>query len=345
MAWLDRHTVDDEGNSPTIVTQPTPIEPIVESSGLADGRLPAWQRERSASAPVQNTFPQSASHQTKQLRPSGRDALQALLAFSALHQQVRQRRALAATFHGFDTINGASEFEAAEQFVLDEVLQLVAERAIAITGADGLGIALAENSEIVLRASAGAIKPDVGQRIQRDSAFSGACFRTAQIIRCDDTETDDRVNVYACRQLGARSVVAVPLCGRRRVIGLLEVFSVEPFGFNDSDVSSLGLLAELIVGALKPEDEESFAESARVAEAELAPPPTTPQAPPPVKPSSLRVGAVVVVPALPVEDAVEAAPAEDEAAVVAPAVVAAVVVAPVVVASVVVASVVVEPAL
>jgi N-acetylmuramoyl-L-alanine amidase/putative methionine-R-sulfoxide reductase with GAF domain len=322
MAWLDRHTLDDEGNSPTTVTHPTPPEPTVESSGLADGRLPAWQRERSASAPVQNTFPKSASHQTRQLRPSGRDALQALLAFSALHQQVRQRRALSATFHGFETIHGATEFDAGEQFVLDEVLQLVAERAIAITGADGLGIALAENNEIVLRASAGVIKPDVGQRIQRDSAFSGACFRTAQIIRCDDTETDDRVNVYACRQLGARSVVAVPLCGRRRVIGLLEVFAVEPFGFNDSDLSSLGLLAELIVGALKPEDEERFAESARVAEAELAPPPTMPQAPPPVKPSSLRVGAVVVVPAPPVEDAVERALAEDEAAVVAPAVVA-----------------------
>ena len=317
MAWLDRHT-HDEGNSPTIVTQPTPTEPTVEVSGLADGRLPAWQRERNASAPVQNTFPKSPSHPTRQLRPSGRDALQALLAFSALHQQVRQRRALAATFHGFETIHGASEFDPGEQFVLDEVLQLVAERAIAITGADGLGIALAENNEIVLRASAGAVKPDVGQRIQRDSAFSGACFRTAQIIRCDDTETDDRVNVYACRQLGARSVVAVPLCGRRRVIGLLEVFSVEPFGFNDSDVSSLGLLAELIVSALKPEDEERFAESARVAEAELAPPPTTPQAPLPVKPSSLRVGAVVVVPAPPAEDAVEALSAEDEAAVVAP---------------------------
>jgi N-acetylmuramoyl-L-alanine amidase/putative methionine-R-sulfoxide reductase with GAF domain len=321
MAWLDRHTRDDEGNPPTIVTQPTPTEPTAEVGGLAEARLPVWQRKRSASAPVQNTFPKSASHQRRKLQPSGRDALQALLAFSALHQQVRQRRALAATIHGFETIHCASEFEAGEQFVLDEVLQLVAERAIAITGADGLGIALAENNEIVLRASAGAIKPDVGQCIQRDSAFSGACFRTAQVIRCDDTETDDRVNRYACRQLGARSVVAVPLCGRRRVIGLLEVFSVEPFGFNDSDVSSLGLLAELIVGALKPEDEERFAESARVAEAELAPPPITTQAPPPVRePSSLRVAAVVVVPT-PVENAAEAASAEDRAALVAPVVV------------------------
>jgi N-acetylmuramoyl-L-alanine amidase/putative methionine-R-sulfoxide reductase with GAF domain len=303
MAWLDCHTRDEEGDRPTIVMAPTPTKPTDEVGGLADAPLPVWQRERSASAPVQNT-------------PSGRDALQALLAFSALHQQVRRRRALAATFHGFETINYATEFEAGEQFVLDEVLQLVAERAIAITGADGLGIALAENNEIVLRASAGAIKPDVGQRIRRDSAFSGACFRTAQIIRCDDTETDDRVNLYACRQLGARSMVAVPLCGRWRVIGLLEVFSAEPFGFNDRDVSSLGLLAELIVGALKPEDEERFAESARVAQAELAAPPITTPAPPPVKePSSQRVAAVVT-PAPQVEDA-----AKDAAAIVAPVVV------------------------
>jgi N-acetylmuramoyl-L-alanine amidase len=208
-------------------------------------------------------------------RPSGRDALQALLAFSALHEQVRRRRALARRQAGFDTISTTAEFETGEQFVLDEVLQLVAERAVAITGADGLAIALAENDEIVLRASAGVIKPDVGARLDRDSAFSGACFRTAEIVRCDDTEIDPRVNLHACRHLGARSMVAVPLCGRRRVIGLLEAFSAQVFGFNDSDVRGLELLAELILGALKPEDEDRFAESAKVAATRLETPAQT----------------------------------------------------------------------
>ena len=229
---------------------------------------PAWRQPHEMpglSSRDERTF------QKNELRPSGSDALQALLAFSAMHQQVRQRRALAARHSGFESLPPKSEFAAEEQFVLDEVLQLVAERAIAITGADGLGIALAENGEIVLRASAGTVKPDVGARIQRDSAFSGACFRSAQIIRCDDSETDDRVNLMACRRLGARSMVAVPLCGRRRVIGLLEAFSAEPFGFNDSDTGSLELLAELIVAALKPEDEDRFAQAAQVAEEKLVP--------------------------------------------------------------------------
>jgi N-acetylmuramoyl-L-alanine amidase/putative methionine-R-sulfoxide reductase with GAF domain len=290
----------------------TPTKPISEvAAGLPESRVPSWPR--STASPVQgggypNDFQPSNLSEEPTSRPSGRDALQALLAFSALHQQVRYRRALAARYQGFETIARPTEFEQGEQFVLDEVLQLVAERAIAITGADGLGIALAENNEIVLRASAGAIKPDVGARIQRDSAFSGACFRTAQIIRCDDTETDDRVNLNACRKLGARSMVAVPLCGRKRVIGLLEAFSAEPFGFNDSDVDSLELLAELILGALKPEDEERFAESAQAAVAELVGPPIPPATAPTTAAPAPEVLATEKHPPEPVFAAVEVEP-------------------------------------
>jgi N-acetylmuramoyl-L-alanine amidase/putative methionine-R-sulfoxide reductase with GAF domain len=234
---------------------------IETASPLNAGGVPAW--------PVGDQVPPSAEVPFDSRSPSHLDALQALIAFSALHEQVRRRKMLAVQRVGFDQIIPAAEFEPGELFVLDEVLQLVAERAVAITGADGLAIALAENNEIVLRAAAGVVRPDVGARIDRDSAFSGACFRTAQVVSCHDTETDARVNLAACRRLGARSMVAVPLCGRRRVIGLLEAFSAEPYGFNDSDVRNLTLLAELVLGALRPEDEDRFAESAQIAETKL----------------------------------------------------------------------------
>ncbi|HLZ42227.1 MAG TPA: N-acetylmuramoyl-L-alanine amidase [Candidatus Sulfotelmatobacter sp.] len=232
-------------------------------------------------------------------KPSQHDALQALLAFSALHEQVRRRKALAASQATFDSKAPAPEFEPSEQFVLDEVLQLVAERAVAITGADGLAIALAEHNEIVLRAAAGSIRPDLGARIDRDSAFSGACFRTAQIVNCDDTELDSRVNLEACRKLGARSMVAVPLCGKRRVIGVLEAFSSWPFGFNDSDVRNLSLLAELVLAALKPEDEDRFAQSAQVAATKLEPAKVPSAAPAPVAPlpTAMATPAPAVAPA------------------------------------------------
>src|SRR5215831_15293969 len=230
--------------------------------------LSAWPKDASGSLVIGQSSVQ---------RPSQRDALQALLAFSALHDQIRRRRALASRHGVFDSTGPVSEFEPAELFVLDEVLQLVAERAVAITGADGLAIALAESNEIVLRAAAGTVRPDPGTRIDRDSAFSGACFRTAQVINCDDTETDSRVNLEACRKMGTRSMVAVPLCGRRRVIGVLEAFSSWPFAFNEIDVRNLTLLAELVLGALKPEDEDRFTQSAEAAARKLE----TPKAEPP----------------------------------------------------------------
>jgi len=278
----------------------TPTKPeVAATTPFAAASMPSWPRGQSAASnfAADHAQPDRSGHDDSSRggpaeKPTQRDALQALLAFSALHEQVRRRKALASRLNGFDLATPIAEFDQGELFVLDEVLQLVAERAVAITGADGLAIALAENNEIVLRASAGTVRPDVGARIDRDSAFSGACFRTAQVVNCDDTETDTRVNLQACRRMGARSMIAVPLCGRRRVIGVLEAFFAWPFGFNDSDIRSLSLLAELVVGALKPEDEDRFAESAQVAATRLevaslpAATPTTviPPKPVPVEP-------------------------------------------------------------
>jgi len=200
---------------------------------------------------------------------SSGEALQALLAFSALHQQIRQRRAHA---EHDPAASSAADAWQLEHFVLDEVLQLVAERALAITGADGVAIALAEGDAIVCRAVAGKATPDAGARLDPNLGFSGACLRSGQVVRCDDSETDSRVHAETCRTLGTRSMVAVPLSAKQTIIGLVEAFSSEPYGFNDCDVRSLSLLAELILAALRPEEEDRLAEISQrvVAQAAVA---------------------------------------------------------------------------
>jgi N-acetylmuramoyl-L-alanine amidase len=190
----------------------------------------------------------------------GHEALQALLAFSALHAQIRTRRARQMR-DGVDS-NPQDDWQV-EQFVLDEVLQLVAARALAITGADGVAIALAEGDAIVCRASVGSIAPGTGVRLDPNAGFSGECLVSGRIVRCDDADSDPRVNLQACRRLGVRSMLAVPLSAKQTVMGLLEAFSSEPYGFNDSDVRSLSLLAELILSAMKPEEEDRLREISR----------------------------------------------------------------------------------
>jgi hypothetical protein len=64
--------------------------------------------------------------------------LQSLLAFLALHEQVCRRKSLETRRTGDDEAVPEAELEEGEQFTLDEVLQLVADRAVEITGADGL---------------------------------------------------------------------------------------------------------------------------------------------------------------------------------------------------------------
>ena len=197
------------------------------------------------------------------------EVLQALLAFSTLHDQIRRRRAeqLRRFEAGLTPAVDAWQFE---QFVLEEVLQLVAERAQEITGADGVAIALAQGDEVICRASSGAMAPDRGVQLDAKAGFSGACFRTGRIVRCDDSEQDPRVNREACRQLGTRSMVAVPLLSQGNVVGLLETFSTRAFGFKDNDVRSLNVLAELIQSALKPDEEDRMVRAAKVAATDLA---------------------------------------------------------------------------
>ena len=186
---------------------------------------------------------------------TGRDALQALLAFACIHEQAAKRSQP-------KSLSDRPPISNHEEFGLDEVLRLVAARAVSITGADGVAIALAEDQAIVCRVSVGRITPDPGVRLDPNSGFSGACLRSGETVRCDDSDADARVNAQACRALGTRSMIAVPLSAKLRVVGLIEAFSSEPYGFNDSDVRSLNLLGELILAAIRPEEEDRLAELA-----------------------------------------------------------------------------------
>ncbi len=236
----------------------------LRDTDLPDKELPGnglpGKNESPDPVPIgEGTAPSSAAVAAQASPPvdhaPGHEALQALLAFSSLHEQLRQRRALEKSGVPLD-----ADVWQLEQFVLDEVLQLVAQRALTLTGADGIAVAMAEGDAIVCRASAGTIAPEPGARLDPKSGFSGACLRTGGIVRCDDSENDPRVNVQVCRRLGTRSIVAVPIASAHGTIGLLEAFSSEPHGFNDSDVRSLNLLAELILSAMKPEEENRLAE-------------------------------------------------------------------------------------
>ncbi|HEY3975330.1 MAG TPA: TonB family protein [Candidatus Sulfotelmatobacter sp.] len=161
-------------------------------------------------------------------------------------------RALAA--HG----GGTGSFDLA----LDLVLNDLVEQARLLTGATGAAIALARDGEMVCRATAGADAPDLGTRVETTSGLSGACLQNGKMQQCADTETDPRVDAEACRQLGVRSIMVLPLGDDKNPFGILEVFSSRPYAFSDRDMSSLQVLARRVMENKRgAEDAESELET------------------------------------------------------------------------------------
>jgi hypothetical protein len=128
---------------------------------------------------------------------------------------------------------------------------LLVERAQYITGATGTALALPQGEEMVCRASAGASAPAVGARLQVRSGLTGESIARRQLLRCDNAETDARVNLEACRALGIASIVVLPLLRRNgEVRGLFELFSDHPYAFEERDLIALERMADLTLTAL-----------------------------------------------------------------------------------------------
>ena len=131
-------------------------------------------------------------------------------------------------------------------------LQRVTARAQTLVRASGAAIALAAEDPdfMICRASAGPDAPPIGARLQVGSGFSGECVRTGRLLRCDDSETDTRVDRESCRALGIRSILAAPVRVGEKVIGILEVFSPQPNGFTQNDSKVMQRLAETVLAAV-----------------------------------------------------------------------------------------------
>jgi len=133
---------------------------------------------------------------------------------------------------------------------LNSALRLIGERARSLTRGTGAAIALARNGSMICRASVGANTPALGSRLDVNLGFSGECIRSGRALRCDDSETDPRVNLDTCQLLRVRSILAAPIQYERDIIGLLEVFSPQTFAFDEGDVAVAERLAQTVLLAL-----------------------------------------------------------------------------------------------
>ena len=156
---------------------------------------------------------------------------------------------LAAKFaeHGGGRVSPEISAELALQIVLNEIV----EQACMATGASGAAIVLERSGEWVCRASTGRSAPQLGARLDTASGLSGACVKTQTVQRCDDAENDSRADVEACRTLGIRSAMILPLLQNGELVGVFEAFSTLASGFGERDERTLEALSRRVLNNLE----------------------------------------------------------------------------------------------
>lgn len=118
--------------------------------------------------------------------------------------------------------------------------------------ADGAVIELVDDLGLLTYVSAaGTLEGSVGTRLQKDGSLSGLAMGTGSILRCDETESDPRVDRRACRRLGIASMVCVPLVCGPDPIGVLKVSSRKPGAFSDAETATLAEVAGFVSTAVR----------------------------------------------------------------------------------------------
>jgi diguanylate cyclase len=146
---------------------------------------------------------------------------------------------------------------------LEDVMATVVENALQLTGADGAVVELPDGDEMVYRAVAGAAEPFAGLRVPVAGSLSGLCLAQIEPLVVVDAERDPRVNPQACRQVGARSLVVVPLVHAGEAAGVLKVFSARRAAVGDDEARVLALLGNVIgTGLARAELHDRLAEHA-----------------------------------------------------------------------------------
>jgi PAS domain S-box-containing protein len=149
---------------------------------------------------------------------------------------------------------------------LSQIMTLIVERSQQLTQAEGAAIELVEGDSLVYRAASGRTARFVGSRLKINDSLSGRCFQMGEVLQCDDTEVDPRVNQAACQRMGVRSIIVVPLQYDQKTLGVLKVLSTQVQAFDQGDTNILLLMA----GTLAATIEHKRAENAlRQSETEL----------------------------------------------------------------------------
>lgn len=131
-----------------------------------------------------------------------------------------------------------------------EVVDAITHRAQELTRSAGAVLEIRDGDVMRYWSASGIAQGQVGFSLPVSGSLSGRCIEEQQVLRCDDSEVDPRVNREACRSVGLRSMLVAPLNFRGQVVGVLKVLATAPAAYADTDCRTLEHLSTLVAASM-----------------------------------------------------------------------------------------------
>ncbi len=132
----------------------------------------------------------------------------------------------------------------------DGAMNLIAVRARRVANATGIAIGLLKGDQLIYRAGSGSGSTYVGRHVVATLCVSSHNVPSGEILRVENTQIDSRIEAAICRQLGAQSLLILPIYHDRALVGVLDVLFNEPHAFGRREVLSYRLMAGLVDEAM-----------------------------------------------------------------------------------------------
>jgi len=142
--------------------------------------------------------------------------------------------------------------EITSQLDLKHVFDLILEKALELTHSMTGGLLLydSDQNDLWIAAEHGMAEDKKGKRLRLDQGIAGYVARTKELLNVDPSESPWN-EIYLDYIPGTRSELAVPMLAGNDLLGVLDVESLTPDNFHESDERLLKGLADLAVIALQ----------------------------------------------------------------------------------------------
>jgi PAS domain S-box-containing protein len=132
------------------------------------------------------------------------------------------------------------------------VLQMIADEALRLTGAEQSAVYLLDGDELVVSVISGDVKPEMlGYRLPVDGSVAGLAIKNRQPFLVSDSDRDHRVFADIIKKVGARTFVIVPLLASNGPIGTITVANKKELPLGAEEEWILSMLASGAVVALE----------------------------------------------------------------------------------------------